>query len=544
MDTLAFVSEVALSIAVGLLSTFGVCRLARRRGWVMFPASHHIHKRGIPRLGGIAVFGTFVFIFFVGAATGVDPTWREQLPILLPASAMFLVGLVDDARGLRARTKLACQIAAGVWLFFAQGSVFHFYPLATQIQPAGLGLAISLLGTVAWVVMVTNAFNLIDGLDGLAAGATLFSLVTLCVLAMADHNMGSVFTTLILGGAVLGFLRFNFNPASIFLGDSGSYFLGFMLSGLSLQPRAVAAPNLVAVAIPLLAFGLPILETGVSVVRRFLGDKPLFAPDRDHIHHRLLRMGFSQRQAVAVLYGACALCSLLSLFLLYPDRPLVGLTLIAIIVGVLSVLGIQSLGYQEFCEISRLSHRWFGQKKVIANNIAVRKAIEALKACNAWSEVSIVLDSLLKIGEFDSYSLTVLNECAIRRTLREGKVADRTLMDELSEEGIGMRRAAAWSFAVDLPVRGQDPIGNFMIGRVHGPDGLRMDINILLSEVQPVLGAVCDRIHRKEVHRRRLESVSGGLQKSVDLHSAHPSGGLPKLVRSRELGREESGLAS
>ena len=117
-------------------------------------------------------------------------------------------------------------------------------------------------------------------------------------------------------------------------------------------------------------------------------------------------------------------------------------------------------------------------------------------------------------------------------------------MDELSEEGIGMRRPAAWSFAVDLPVRGQDPIGNFMIGRVHGPVGLRMDINILLSEVQPVLGAVCDRIHRKEVHRRRLESVSGGLPKTVDLHSAHPSGPLPTLVRSREAGRGESGLAS
>lgn len=540
MDTLMLVSAFAISILIATGFTFAVRNAARRRGWVLFPASHHIHKKGIPRLGGTAVFSTFILLFAVGAATGADPSWRQQVPVILPASLLFLVGLIDDIWGLSARVKLACQIGGGVCLFAVQGAISQSYPLPIHGLPVNLGLALSLLGTVVWVVLVTNAFNLIDGLDGLAAGATLFALITLCVLAVADRNMGVVYATMILGGAVLGFLRFNFNPASIFMGDSGSLFLGFMLSGFALMPRHTAAPALVAVTIPLLSFGVPIVETGLSIVRRFLSGKPLFAPDRDHIHHRLLKLGLSHRQAVLVLYGACASCSLVSLFLLYPGRRMVGLVLM--VSAILFVFGIQGLGYQEFHEIARLFHRWFTQKQVIANNIAIRKTVQALKECNSWPEVAKTLDGLLKIGEFDSYSLTVTDEYTVRRSCRDGKIVDKTLMDELSEDGFGVRMSSAWSFGVDLPVRGKQPLGHFKIGRMNCTGNLRMDINLLLNEVQPALGETCDRLCPQHVPHRGLELVAGGFHRAEGAFAAAPSAVMYSFYQTREAGRKESGI--
>src|SRR5437660_12732172 len=187
--------------------------------------------------------------------------------------------------------------------------------------------------TILWVLAITNAFNLIDGLDGLAAGSALFSTLVAFVVALLNGHSLVTVMTIALAGAILGFLRYNFNPATIFLGDSGSLFIGFMLSALALA-GAQKTPTIVAVAIPVVSFGLPVLETLLSVVRRFLSGQPLFAADRGHIHHRLLELGFSQRQVVLILYVVSAVCGLLSLFLLYPSGPMVGIGLFVIDGGV------------------------------------------------------------------------------------------------------------------------------------------------------------------------------------------------------------------
>src|SRR6202035_1793684 len=156
-----------------------------------------------------------------------------------------------------------------------------------------------------WVIGLTNAFNLIDGLDGLSAGSALFSTFVVFVVAISSGTSSMSLLTIALAGAILGFLRFNFNPATIFLGDCGSLFIGFMLSALALA-GSQKAPTMVAVAIPVVSLGLPILDVAIAIVRRCLGGKPLFRGDSYHIHHKLLRRGLSQRVAVLILYAVTA----------------------------------------------------------------------------------------------------------------------------------------------------------------------------------------------------------------------------------------------
>src|SRR4029077_7800363 len=166
--------------------------------------------------------------------------------------------------------------------------------------------------TLVWIVGIANAFNLIDGIDGLACGSALFSSLVLLILSLIHGRVMVTAIALVLTGALAGFLRYNFNPASIFLGDSGSLFVGFSLAALSLQGSQKSS-TAVAVAIPILAFGLPVVDTSVSIARRFLSGKPIFQGDREHIHHMLLERGWSQRRVALVLYGVSALFGLLAM---------------------------------------------------------------------------------------------------------------------------------------------------------------------------------------------------------------------------------------
>ena len=231
--------------------------------------------------------------------------------------------------------------------------------------------------TVLWVLAITNAFNLIDGLDGLAAGSALFSTLVAFVVALLNGYSLVTVMTIALAGAILGFLRFNFNPATIFLGDSGSLFIGFVLSALALQ-GAQKAPTIVAVAIPVVSFGLPILETALSIVRRLISGRPVFTADREHIHHKLLQHGMTHRQVVILLYGVSAIFALLSLFLLWPTGSSLGLVLAVLGIGIW--IGVQHLGYLEFGELARVAHRTLDQPQIFVNNLAIRRATEELKS--------------------------------------------------------------------------------------------------------------------------------------------------------------------
>src|SRR5208337_4776836 len=215
---------------------------------------------------------------------------------------VFLLGLYDDLRGVSPAGKFLVQAFAATLLFFGGYGVHRLDLVSTgQALQTFIGLPL----TIFWVLLITNAFNLIDGLDGLAAGSALFSTVVILILSLLAPNPVVSFLAISLAGVILGFLRFNFHPASIFLGDSGSLFIGFLISALAIV-ASQKAPIIVAVSIPLVSLGLPILDVVLAVARRFLGGKPIFRGDRDHIHHKLLKRGLSQREAVLLLYAVTA----------------------------------------------------------------------------------------------------------------------------------------------------------------------------------------------------------------------------------------------
>ncbi|MEO1228219.1 MAG: MraY family glycosyltransferase [Myxococcota bacterium] len=308
-----------LALIVSALTTPVVTWLAHRYGWLDQPSeARKIHTVAVPRLGGVAVVLAF-FMPLLGLAL-----WENRVSNLLysdqrlvlglvgGALAIVLLGVYDDLRGAGAKLKLTVQtgVAVGIWL-----CGFRIELLGNPIGEAfDLGV-FSLPLTVIWMVGVINALNLIDGLDGLASGVALFATVVLFGVAFVDNMTLLCLITVALGGALVGFLFWNFNPAKIFLGDSGSMFLGFVLGAVSIwtQHKGTTA---VALLIPVLALGLPILDTTLSFVRRVKNGKSPFEADREHLHHRLLALGLSHRNAVLTLYTASIVFGLGALSLL------------------------------------------------------------------------------------------------------------------------------------------------------------------------------------------------------------------------------------
>jgi UDP-N-acetylmuramyl pentapeptide phosphotransferase/UDP-N-acetylglucosamine-1-phosphate transferase len=311
------------------------------------------------------------------------------------ALAMHILGLVDDVRPMRARWKFLAQIAIACGVFIAGLRVTTLsLPFVGVVD---LGSVVGMLFTVVWFVGITNAFNLIDGLDGLAAGAALFALTTMFVVASLNGLVGAATVTIILAGATAGFLFFNFHPASIFLGDSGSLFVGFMLAGIGLL-GSQKSPTVIAVAIPVVSLGLPVLDTTLAVARRFLRGQPIFTADRAHIHHRMLSLGHSPRRVALLLYSACALLGL-SGMLLVNDSAYVAVVLVAIGLGV--GLAVQRLRYYEFEELARLLRRGVHQRKVIGRNVRIREASLFVSDLTDLDRVFETLESTFAQDEFE-----------------------------------------------------------------------------------------------------------------------------------------------
>ena len=303
---------------VALLVTPVVTRIARRMRIMDRPGTRKVHSGAVPRIGGIAVVAavlavTIPLLFLDNQVGEAFRRVRTQVVALLAASGFIcIIGLIDDIRGVRARVKLLAQIAAalGVCCF------------GIRLGPVGIGTWwIRDLGywswplTVFWIVGITNAVNLIDGLDGLAAGISAIACAVIAAFAFhcGQGVMGALMLALL--GSLLGFLFFNFNPARVFLGDCGSMFLGFFLSAASVM-SATKSYTLVGLALPALALGLPIFDTFFSILRRVLERRSLFAPDRNHIHHRLIDMGFNQRHAVILMYVVTLVAAGIGMFMM------------------------------------------------------------------------------------------------------------------------------------------------------------------------------------------------------------------------------------
>ena len=399
----------AASCGLSLVLTKYVRDFAVAKGWVTPPVSvRHIHQHAVPRLGGVAIFLSVVLVSGLALITAegraaLETAGARPLIGLFGASAVILaLGIYDDLRGAGVYLKLGAQACAGVALYWSGYGVHHLDFLSNL---GALRTAIGLPLTIFWVLLITNAFNLIDGLDGLAAGSAFFSTMVMFVISLFRHNSIVSIMTIVLAGAILGFLRFNSNPASIFLGDSGSLFVGFMLSALALA-GSQKATTIVAVAIPVVALGLPILDVALAVARRVIGGKPLFEGDHDHIHHKLLKRGLSQRAAVLVLYMATAGFGLLSVAMLHGELTL-ALVLVAIAVGV--VAGVQQLRYVEFSELNAVLRAIF-RNRIVANNVNLRRAAELLDTCTDREAFCRILRDTLQPLGFSGFRLENMND--------------------------------------------------------------------------------------------------------------------------------------
>lgn len=303
---------VAVALALSATGTPLVRALAHRSGWLDVPAARKVKTRAVPRLGGVAIaiafFGALTAAGLTGAGAPADllsqPASRA---LLVGAAAMAIMGLLDDLLELRARTKFVGQLLIAILVVVMGLSIRE---VAMPWGEVELGPFAGSALTVLWLVGVVNALNLVDGLDGLASGVALAAAGALYVIGAVDGQSLTPLLMAALGGAVLGFLAYNLHPASIIMGDSGSMFLGFALAAAAVtlsDGRSEALPA----AVPLLALGLPLLDTAIAIVRRVRLRVPLFRADREHIHHKLLAAGLSPRGAMLTLHaGALVLAAL------------------------------------------------------------------------------------------------------------------------------------------------------------------------------------------------------------------------------------------
>lgn len=329
-----------VSFIVATVTTPLVLKLARRRGLFDEPDGRKIHVRKVPRLGGIAIvlafFAPLVALLFVeaGMREQLVASQRQLVGLFAGGLAIAALGLYDDLRRTNARQKFVVQIAVALmmWLFDYRIEVLSS-PFGGELE---LG-ALALPATVLWFVGVINAVNLIDGLDGLAGGVGLIAVLTLMVLALLGDNPLAAFMCVCLAGGLLGFLIFNFNPARIFMGDTGSLFLGFTLAAFAITTSSKSATAL-AISVPLLVLALPLVDTAMAIVRRLKARRNVFTADQEHIHHRLLKAGFSHRGAVLVLYGITAPLAGLAILLHVTRQPLFIVAMLGLVVLVVVVL--------------------------------------------------------------------------------------------------------------------------------------------------------------------------------------------------------------
>jgi UDP-GlcNAc:undecaprenyl-phosphate/decaprenyl-phosphate GlcNAc-1-phosphate transferase len=398
-----FVWSFIVSLAISMVMTFWVQKTAVARGLLVPPISdRHLHTKPLPRIGGVGIYLSFLITVIAFCAI---PNWgreifapRTLIGFLIATSAIFSMGVYDDLKSISPRSKLIFELCAAVFLYF---SGFGLHDVNLSMAGLAIGKPLGFAVTVLWIVLITNAFNLIDGLDGLAVGSALLSAIVVIASSLVRHNDLVTMLSCALFGTLLGFVPFNFHPASIFMGDSGSLFIGFALGALSLNGWS-GRPTVMGIAVPILCFALPIIDVTLAVARRFLRRQPLFRADADHVHHKLLRRGLSQQHAVLLLYGVTAAFVLASILLIREEKMLIPVAAAAVLgIGI----GVQQLGYQEF------SGGWLGlrvymrRRQMARAEECIRRASRSLERCADFRSICQVLKENLQPMGIDGIRL-------------------------------------------------------------------------------------------------------------------------------------------
>jgi UDP-GlcNAc:undecaprenyl-phosphate GlcNAc-1-phosphate transferase len=392
-----------------------------RRGWVDKPdGDRKVGVLPIPRAGGAVIAIAYLASYAILAALHLRGWASFRLDFglvlaVLPGGALvFIIGLLDDTKGLPPLLKFSAQIIACLVAFIGgvHVGVLHWFAAGTWW--------LSLPMTLFWLLLCTNAFNLIDGLDGLSGGLGLFALLTLICYALLGNNFPLLLATVPLAGALLGFLPFNLNPASVYLGDSGSYMIGFAL-GCFAAVWSEKSATLLGITAPLMALAVPLVDVVLVVARRFLRQKPIFNADRLHIHHRLLERGLTPRRVVFVLYGTACLGTALALLSTVLSKAHAGFVFL-LFCG-LACVGIKYLGYLEFHAASRIAFRGTF-RQVLRSEMILQTTWAHLHAANtpvaSWQvlrttaselgfcRVGMTLDDLQFFESFDDSDSTPL----------------------------------------------------------------------------------------------------------------------------------------
>jgi UDP-GlcNAc:undecaprenyl-phosphate GlcNAc-1-phosphate transferase len=510
-----------------LIATPLLRRLCERLGLVDTRFDHRrIHQNAVPRLGGLAIF---VSVMLALASLGfvhnlltqnLRPELKAVASVLGCGLLVLLVGVYDDIRGANASIKLV-SVGLITILFYALGGRIEglSIPFVGQV---GLHPLVGFGLTMLWVVGITNAFNLIDGIDGLASGSALFSTLVLVTTSIIQGQPRVTVMALALSGALAGFLRYNFSPASIFLGDSGSLFVGFVLAALSIQGSQKAS-TAVAVAIPILAFGLPVIDTSVTIARRLLSGKPLFEGDREHIHHMLLARGWSQRQVALALYAVSAVFGFAAMLFVNGGSRTPAVVLF--VVGGAIVLALGHLRYHEVDELRASVRRNLGDRRQRAvNNLRIRRACQSLSSATRLSDLFEAIVEVVEAGEFvtaeaelscnghvmvnaRAVELAQADMDAAQLRLVEGRIEWKYLSQSVHESNEVVQEV--WT--IRLPISDRDStLGHLSLSRPVRSAPLLFDVNYLAKVFQPALTGAAQRIFdetERSMPRQRAASA-------------------------------------
>lgn len=335
---------------------------------------HEPNGEAVPRFGGVALAGTFVV---AGLVYGIVEGWhvllkREAITILLTSLAMFAVGMIDDIRPLGARKKLLLQIIIALC---AYGFGLQVNTLKNPFNGQVIDLhTFGLVLTVIWLVAMTNLVNLVDGIDGLAGGVSLMLMCLLAFVSLGGAPLQFVVATAMAGG-LLAFLRFNFPPAQIYMGDGGAYFLGFLIGALTIA-NSHKGTVLAALIAPVIALGLPIIDTATAIIRRGLKGLPLFRADRKHIHHRLMQRGLSRTKTVLLLYAISVVFLLMAFAMFWSEQRFVPIVFGMVFLVFLFVLQGRAMGLD-----------WLAVGRSIGNSRAMRRHTQYAMALSCWLEM-------------------------------------------------------------------------------------------------------------------------------------------------------------
>jgi UDP-GlcNAc:undecaprenyl-phosphate GlcNAc-1-phosphate transferase len=468
----SYIGLFVLAALFSLLVTPVVRRLGRRvRAYGQ--AHDGEEQRQIPRLGGLAIFLATLAAWGVLLLVPNEvrwrflSDWRALATLLVPGMLVLLVGVYDDLAGAAPWQKLMAETLAAGMVWWAGFRIVNLPILGSRIHSPLL----SLMLTVLWIIAVTNSLNLIDGLDGLAGGIAFFVTVCVFVISLIQGNHFVCILAITLAGALLGFLRFNFAPATIYLGDTGSLFLGFFLAALAIHTSQKSS-TLLAIVVPFVAFGLPLLDTSLTVLRRFLSGRPLFTADRDHIHHRLLQSKLTPRVAVLMLYALAALFSLGSLLIIHSTGNLIAL--VAVLAGASGWFLSSRLRYEELSGLNvYVSRAVQSQRRVLVNEILIRKASRQLEVSPGPEESWQALVEAMEALDFDGVT------CQLSRWPN----GSAPLLAPWSRPGEKQSKDC-WSVSIPLRAGGK-ALGMLQLWRALNKDRLLFQFSSLLDTLVP-----------------------------------------------------------